>query len=294
MRRCAQEQLDRAVQALGDEIGTDPIEAIHSARKAIKKERALIRLARGSLSADQRSRDNARLREVARTLSGVRDADVMVQTVETLAERFAGQLPATTFSSVLDALRQSNAARQAQADVAALAAAAAAELAELSGEINSWNLDNEGWGVIKSGLKLTYRRGRTTLRAADADPSTERLHAWRKRVKDHWYHLRLLSAVCGPIVGGAAQEADRLSDLLGEDHDLGVLAEILAEGSPGPGAAEMDSLRPLIDRRREELQAEAWQIGRRLYVERPGLFERRLHRLWEAGQMPRNLRTGTA
>lgn len=270
------------------------MEAIHSARKSIKKERALLRLARGSLSADQRSRDNARLRDVARTLSGLRDADVMVQTVETLAEQFSGQLPASTFSSVCDALRQSSASQQAGAGISALAGAALAELTELRTQVASWDLRDDGWAVIKGGLKLTYRRGRATLRDSQADPSTERLHAWRKRVKDHWYHLRLLTAVCGPIVGGASQEADTLSDLLGEDHDLGVLSEILTEGSAGLKVVDVDSLLPLIDHRRKELRAEAWPIGMRLYNEKPGEFESRLHRLWQAGQMKRNLRTGRA
>ena len=294
MRRCASEQLERAVQSLGEELATDPVEAVHSARKAIKKERALLRLARGSLSADQRSRDNARLRDVGRTLSGLRDADVMVLTVETLADRFSGAVPPSTFASVRDALRQSSASQQAGAAITALAGAALTELSELRVQVASWDLREDGWAVIKGGLKLTYRCGRTTLRVAQADPSTERLHAWRKRVKDHWYHLRLLATVCGPIVGGAAQEADRLSDLLGEDHDLGVLSETLAEGSVGLSAADLDSFLPLIDDRREELQAEAWPIGRRLYNEKPGAFERRLRRLWQAGQMKRNLRPGRA
>jgi len=105
--------------------------------------------------------------------------------------------------------------------------------------------------------------------------------------------VRLLATVCGPIVGGAAQEADRLSDVLGDDHDLGVLRATLAEESPALAAVDVDSLLPLIGHRREELQAEAWHLGRRLYAEKAKTFERRLHRLWQAGQMPRTLRTET-
>ena len=49
------------------------------------------------------------------------------------------------------------------------------------------------------------------------------LHDWRKRVKDLWYHERLLAPTCGPTVRGHAKELDRLSDLLGDDHDLALL-----------------------------------------------------------------------
>lgn len=37
--RCAREELARAVGALTEEIRTDPVSAVHGARKAIKKER---------------------------------------------------------------------------------------------------------------------------------------------------------------------------------------------------------------------------------------------------------------
>jgi hypothetical protein len=41
--RCASEQLDRAVSELSEGINDDPVRAVHDARKAIKKERSLLR-----------------------------------------------------------------------------------------------------------------------------------------------------------------------------------------------------------------------------------------------------------
>jgi CHAD domain-containing protein len=289
--RCAGEQLDRAIQALSEDIRLEPVDAVHSARKAIKKERALLRLVRGSLPSSQLARDNERLRDVARTLSGLRDADVMVQTAEALEKRFTGQIPARTFEDLIDGLLSAGASGRDGSAVEELAAAAILELAEIRREIDGWEPDGDGWGVIKKGLRRSYRRGRKALRAAQAAPTSESLHAWRKRVKDHWYHLRLLTAVCGPIVNGAAQEADRLSDVLGDDHDLAVLRDRLSGRSTELGLVDVDALLPLIDRRRKQLQTEAWQLGHRIYTETPTAFERRLRRLWQAGQMARNLRT---
>ncbi len=288
--RSAREQLDRAVEALRAEIAEDPVEAVHTARKAIKKERALLRLARGTLPSARRSAENIRLRDVGRTLSGLRDADVMVQTVTHLSERFAGQLPASAFADARECVIRSNS--HAASDTAALTDVAAEELIELRVRTEDWKIRADGWRVIRVGLRRTYRQGRKAFRMARADPSTELLHAWRKRVKDHWYHLRLLTGVCGPIVGGAAEEADRLSDILGDDHDLGVLNGVLSEADVK--AVNADPLLSLIDHYRAELQAEAWQIGRRLYAEKPTHFERRLYRLWKAGQLPRKLRSEIA
>jgi len=52
--RCAAEQLDKACTELSARIGDDPVDAVHSARKAVKKERSLLRLARGSMPAKRR------------------------------------------------------------------------------------------------------------------------------------------------------------------------------------------------------------------------------------------------
>ena len=73
--RCAGEQLDHAVSELSERISDDPVGAVHAARKAVKKERSLLRLARGSMPAKRRRREHAALREAARGLSAAHDAE---------------------------------------------------------------------------------------------------------------------------------------------------------------------------------------------------------------------------
>jgi CHAD domain-containing protein len=109
------------------------------------------------------------------------------------------------------------------------------------------------------------------------------LHKWRKRVKDLWYEMRLLGPLCGPVIGGAAEEADQLSDLLGDEHDLGVLRQILVELAPEL-PADVESLVELVDLRREQLQTRALLIGRRTYAEKPRAFARRIRRSWRTGR----------
>jgi hypothetical protein len=52
---------------------------------------------------------------------------------------------------------------------------------------------------------------------------------------------------------------------------------------------DVDALIELIDHRREQLQAEAMQVGARLYAERPKAFRRRMHRYWDATRGSRRL-----
>ena len=73
-------RIDHAIDELGGAVESSPEEAVHSARKDMKKLRALLRLVRGELGASVYRRENARFREAAATLAGLRDADVMLVT----------------------------------------------------------------------------------------------------------------------------------------------------------------------------------------------------------------------
>lgn len=280
--RCAREQLDRATRELSTGTEADPVKAVHSARKALKKERSLLRLIRGAVPSSERNRANAALRDAARGLSSARDADVMVQALDEVERRFAGQLPRTTFSAVRDQLELASRSERASA-VGSAASAAVKEFASVQARIDGWTLERGGWRAIDPGLTWTYRRGRKAHREAQSEPSLENLHDWRKRVKDLWYQLQLLAPVCGPAVRGQAKDAHRLADLLGDDHDLGVLRATLERMRPEL-AVDIDALLRLLDVRREQLVAEATHVGERVYPEKPAAFRRRIRRQWKAGR----------
>ena len=100
LRRCAREQLDRAIGELTYSVHDDPVEAVHDARKALKKSRSLLRLGRGTLNGDGRRRENATLRHAGCLLSSARDAEVMLEAVDDLADRYAGRVPQATFGAI--------------------------------------------------------------------------------------------------------------------------------------------------------------------------------------------------
>ena len=177
----------------------DPVEAVHAARKAIKKERSLLRLARAALPAKQRRAENAALRRAARGLSDARDAEVMVQTLDGLSARFAGQLPASNFAAIREHLGRERDAHRAQLLDSPRVPEAAGQLAGVRARIDGWRLRAGGWQALAPGLERSYRRGRRAMREAERRRSAELMHAWRKRVKDLWYQERFLAPVGGPV-----------------------------------------------------------------------------------------------
>jgi CHAD domain-containing protein len=281
--RCATAQLDRAVTELTDGVDADPETAVHAARKAVKKERSLLRLTRGSMDGRQRRRENRALRHAARTLSAARDAEAMLATLDDLSERYAGQLPERTFEAVRAPLERRRDAQREQLAGSDLPARAAAELAAVHARIDDWELTERGWSVVEGGLRRSYRDGRRAFHRARDHRSGADWHQWRKRVKDLWYHQRLLSAVAGPACAGQAKDAHRLADLLGDDHDLLVLRHALT-GEASHTAADLDAVAGLIDHRQQELRRQALQLGARVYAEKPEPFVRRMRAMWQAGR----------
>jgi CHAD domain-containing protein len=132
-----------------------------------------------------------------------------------------------------------------------------------------------------------YARGRDALACVERERSVEALHEWRKRVKDLWYHQRLLRDAWTAPLKAMAAESHRLADLLGDDHDLAVLAERVT-GSEGSATLDNETLLSLIAERRAELQEAALELGHRIYAEKPKAYGRRLARYLAAARAGRS------
>ncbi len=279
--RAAAGRAEKALERLRESSAgqAETADAVHGARKDMKKLRTVLRLLRGEIGGKKYRRQNARFRDAGRALSATRDAEAKLGTLESLAEHGEG-LP----EEVVDAWRKilerdRDAAANAARDQPAVAEAIELLEAGLE-EIEGWELAGDSWDLVDPGLRRTYRRGRGTMQAAKADRGEADFHEWRKRAKDLWYELRLFSGAWPGPLEATAVEAHKLTELLGDHHDLALLREDLRERNLGE--EETAALEAAIDRRQEELAAAAFPLGRRLYAERPKAFSRRLRRYWEA------------
>jgi CHAD domain-containing protein len=271
--RIARGRIDHALDELEGKTESSPEEAVHEARKDMKKLRAVVRLVRAEIGDHVYRRENACFRDAGQELSGVRDADVMLSTLAKL-EKEIPSAAAGDLRQALEAhkLRAAGGTRQqASAQVVEI-------LTTARRRVGRWPLDEDGFEAVAGGLERIYRRGRKDFRIARAEPTTENLHEWRKRVKDLWYHLTILRAAWPPVMDALADEAHALSEHVGDDHDLSVLLAWAEEHAPASAAA----IAGPVERRRGELQAGAFELGARLYADNPGAFMRRLERWWDA------------
>jgi len=262
IRRIVAEELDGAIAQLEGRGEPDPDKAVHEARKSLKKTRSALRLAREDIGTAVRRRENDAMRDAARRLSGVRDAQVQLETLSKVAGDPQASVPAeavTRLRRVLEARREELRAAQAGGGEAA---EVAEELREVRARVDEWSLGDESFRAAAEGLRRIYRQGRRAMDAALERGDDDSWHEWRKKVKDLWYAARILKPVAPRQLAGLEGEADELSDLLGDHNDLAVLAETLREHGHelSPGHAEL--LRAALERRRERLRLKAGPGGR--------------------------------
>jgi CHAD domain-containing protein len=271
IRRIVAEELDDAVAGL--RTGDDRDTAIHEARKSLKKARSALRLARTDLPTSTRRTENEAMRDASRRLSGARDAQVMLDTLESLVHA----IPAPPNDEVRSlgrelVARRAELASQLEGDTGLLEDVAG-ELEAIRGRVESWDLGDERWGSIAGGAEIIHDRGRAAMKQALRGDADDDWHEWRKRVKDLWYAGRIIAPITGAQIEGLVEEADELSDVLGDHNDLAVLLE---------AAGDRPGLRAAIVARRDALRRVAATLGRRLYGEKPKAFARRLEALLAA------------
>jgi hypothetical protein len=146
---------------------------------------------------------------------------------------------------------------------------------EVKADLPGWPLaPDRRLALLAPAIRRVYRRGRLALSKVKKQPSDERWQELGRRSKDLWYLSELLQPATPKRMKKVSKQAHRLSDLLGEDHDLARLEQRLPEQQLTE--KELKLLRRLLVRRRHELQDEARLLARRLYRDKTKEFARRL------------------
>src|SRR4051794_709128 len=161
VRRIAAGRADNALEELRGESDEDDAGAVHEARKNLKKLRSLLRLVRGELGDDVYRRENERIRDAGRELSGSRDADVKLETVAAPPDRFGGESEPQGIDEWVNALEAERDELDAELDSGAGGSEPAIAAVEVTrAAIERWRVDGLDWDSFEPGLKRAYKRGR--------------------------------------------------------------------------------------------------------------------------------------
>jgi CHAD domain-containing protein len=213
------------------------------------------------------------LRDWGRLLAPVREADAVTFTLDELVARAARKRKARERDPAHTVRRaRAEAAREratVQRAAGAIPAAIAADdvvrpdvLVELARGAHE--------SAARFGVRRAYRRCREHLAVAARDPTPENMHELRKRAKLARAHVAMLADDDDGDWTKTSAHLDELNDLLGDAHDLELLARWLDEHAPAP------KLHAYAERRRDKLHRRALHLAARVFDEKPRTFARRL------------------
>lgn len=281
LSRAISAQIVRATEAL--EVGTDPASSVHEARRAIKRARALLKLADPWL---RNSRIDHMLRDASRILAVLRDADVMVLTAEGIRQGPEAAEPNVVTVHLLESLEEERRRRFTESGSAdgplpaasGLLRSVAPEIGELRApEITAGHGPTALSGVelLRFGLGASY----TSVQARSdptvgEGPEDERSHKLRKRAKDLRYQLEFLHTG-QPKLGRLVRDLHHLTDLLGDRNDLATLSTYTASADV-LGDIERAALTVHVEGLKQTLRSEAGALSARLFEEEPDSFVARI------------------
>lgn len=278
LRSVALAELDIAHTSLA--APSDRHTGVHSARKCFKRLRSLLILARPGMPEPVYANLNARVARIGKGLAAARDAHALFDALDTLernTEPGLGERPIEALRGWLGErrkaaernLEQSSAAQSLQA------------LLELRPRFAGLAVYPDDFTPLAKGLERSYQGARRQFQAAAASKNAEEFHEWRKGVQQHWRQMQLLAPCWPSELGARADVAKKLSQVLGDDHDISMLMHLVTAptmtfGSPD----EVSGFLKRCKTRIKALRNDAKVRGERLFVEKPKPFASRLQAYW--------------
>jgi len=283
IRHIIRQQLQGAIESLSLASGPEAMR-IHETRKHLKKARAVTALTQSS-DAGWRQELEACLKRIAHELAPFRDADSLRSILLQLRRDHEAEYGSRLFDTVQSGLEQqflstgrtSAAFIQTGPELARL-------LQDQLSKSDLWDLTETTTASIFRQIKKRYGQGRQRLRDALENANLEVIHSWRKAAKDHWYHLRLLKKSWPRLLQARAIDCSTLCDLLGKDHDLGLLWKMIQESTMAISTGSFTDIEPflqLVEYERAGVQSRAFYLGKLIFSEPKQALHRRLFNYWK-------------
>jgi CHAD domain len=283
LARIVAREFDKANEQVGGSQIADPAEAVHGARKNVKKIRAVVRLFPRQLEKGRRSPDR-QLKTVGHWLSSLRDADATIEMMQAVRDRYPRLVTPPIFAAVRRGLlaRERGAVIRLRPD--RLLPRVARELRRLARSTPRRIRRVGGYAAMRAGMLRSYRRARTAMAGVRATPEDVRFHLWRRRVKDHWYHVRLLEGL-NAHARARARGLKRLETWLGDDHNLVLLrAAILAAPARFGDERNTAVILGCVAKYHATLRRRALKLGVRMFAGKPRAFSRSIDS-WCGGEL---------
>lgn len=282
-RNAAEGELREAIDLL-EQTPKGIHEAIHDARKNIKRLRALYRLV-AKAEPEFRKRENARLRDSARSLSTVRDAEALVENCRYLCENARSEEERSALQRVTDIMiARRNWLEETERELPERMKAVVGALFEAIDALAEVSFDRgrrHNARMLEKAWRRTGRALSKTLAECHGDASEETFHELRKRMQDYRHYHSLLRDIWPSAMRARRTTAKELAEILGHIHDFSVLSALV--NSEPQLFTRNDDLAFLLDAlifHEQRARKEALAVAEEFLAEDPDREAARIGLLW--------------
>lgn len=282
IRRLLNEKISKCISIIDNKY-YDKDEEIHDLRKNFKMIRGMLRLIRDDIGETKFKKYNRLFRDMGRRLAPLRDGQVYINTLIKLQKKYKEELSIEEMDKLVFWFRDNYLLKYQQFVEEGKTIQQVKEvLVQTHPALMDLHLKEDGFGSFREGLKRVYKRGKKAKALAMINPTTKNLHEWRKRVKYLWYHNRLLREAWPKLMKASVNVLDKLSDVLGEDHDYAILHEFMLKH---PELLSDEKIREqlfiAIEKERKGFFNTVKPLGEIIYVEKPAAYVSRVKTYWD-------------
>jgi CHAD domain-containing protein len=273
IRRICREEICKAIEVASGDRHTDDT-PVHQTRKYLKKARAAVRLVCKEIGRSAFRQQDHWLRDAARLISELRDAEVRLETVRQLQSirpgRRRNHYPRLEQMLTLELENFLAAFAEWQTQAIPI-------LQQAKAGMDGWTAHQFDSRQLRKAVQRTYKRARCRLADARKNPSAEAFHDFRAEAKVLNYQLRIIRPVNPVVLKNLSDELRAVGELLGRAHDLTFLADRLhRDGGGSAWQREAHKLLAVLEVSQSDLQRAAADLAERFFAERPRDFGDRL------------------
>jgi CHAD domain-containing protein len=255
-------------------------DAIHEARKSVKKVRAILEVVDGDRGRGL-GKSSKRLQAISRRLSALRDADAMLEILQKLRSHDGHALSPRTFARVSRRLTAHKQSLRKAVNRKSTWRHLDQSVRKIRRSVRQWEPAHGQFGALAAGIRLSHRRGRKAMARARQRQGADDFHEWRKQMKALWYELRLVEDA-SPRIRRDVIALHRAESWLGDEHNMVVLCEELSkDGSICDGRVDLDRMRLAADRYQCELREKALARAKRIYARGSREYAEIIGRAWK-------------
>lgn len=266
MRSRIFDQMDNFQKICRDNTMT-PEKAVHELRKSIKRIRALFRFLKPLISESDFHQIDGKLAKTGRSLTRERESTVNIDTFTKLNKAMGNDFSEQSREVVLHGLiSQRNEAYSVWINgLNKTIANHQFTMSRIYDEIQNLTVIESSAEIELKALENSYNRAIRYYNESLLSLQTETIHKWRKQLKRLLFQLKFGFSEHSPEIRTKIKLLDKLTDVLGKDHDLALLERKVKHSFKSElPKTELEYFISVVDRERSELQKKAFGMGKEL------------------------------